>query len=359
MPPGRPTSVISRSMRASDCSTLSAGGAVRRLDAPCSRDRPAPRPPACARSARRRRPARSRPARARRVAPPATRRRPRRLAVMARQVEAHRRALRRPPNRSHLAAGLPREAVDHRQAEAGALAIGLVVKNGSNARAITSASCRCRCRSRRARHTGPACRSRSAAASLVEPLVGGLDGDAAAIRHGVARVDAEVEQRVLELVGIDQRRPQPAGRHRPPPSIAGPTVRRISSSMPATSRFDVESAWDRASGGARRRAAGGSARRRGCAAPWRRVDDSGRHRPCRPCAMRVCISSRLPMMPASRLLKSCARPPVSWPTASIFCAWRSASSVSRKPLLLAEPLGDVVDELIGADATGRRRRAAG
>ena len=33
-------------------------------------------------------------------------------------------------------------------------------------------------------------------------------------------------------------------------------------------------------------------------------------------------------MPVSRLLKSCAMPPVSWPTASIFCDWRSASSVS-------------------------------
>ncbi|KRC17935.1 hypothetical protein ASE31_28480 [Acidovorax sp. Root217] len=35
------------------------------------------------------------------------------------------------------------------------------------------------------------------------------------------------------------------------------------------------------------------------------------------------------MMPCSRLLKSCAMPPVSWPTASIFCAWRSASSCRR------------------------------
>ena len=39
------------------------------------------------------------------------------------------------------------------------------------------------------------------------------------------------------------------------------------------------------------------------------------------------MSCSAPEMPASRLLKSCARPPVSWPTASIFCAWRSASSV--------------------------------
>ena len=40
------------------------------------------------------------------------------------------------------------------------------------------------------------------------------------------------------------------------------------------------------------------------------------------------------MMPASRLLKSCAIPPVSWPTASIFwlCRNRSFSSAIRDRL---------------------------
>ena len=36
--------------------------------------------------------------------------------------------------------------------------------------------------------------------------------------------------------------------------------------------------------------------------------------------------SRPPSTMVRRLLKSCATPPVSWPTASIFCAWRSDSS---------------------------------
>ena len=36
------------------------------------------------------------------------------------------------------------------------------------------------------------------------------------------------------------------------------------------------------------------------------------------------------MMTVSRLLKSWAMPPVSWPTASIFCDWRSVSSASRR-----------------------------
>ena len=44
------------------------------------------------------------------------------------------------------------------------------------------------------------------------------------------------------------------------------------------------------------------------------------------------------MIPASRLLKSCAMPPVSWPMASILCDWRSCSSVrSRSRVLLLHP----------------------
>ena len=47
----------------------------------------------------------------------------------------------------------------------------------------------------------------------------------------------------------------------------------------------------------------------------------------RPVGRRRCEVSRLPMMTVSRLLKSCATPPVSWPIASIFCDWRNASSI--------------------------------
>ena len=46
-----------------------------------------------------------------------------------------------------------------------------------------------------------------ACAPLVEPVVGGFDGNAATVRHGVARVDAEIEKRVLKLIRIAQRRP--------------------------------------------------------------------------------------------------------------------------------------------------------
>ncbi len=48
--------------------------------------------------------------------------------------------------------------------------------------------------------------------------------------------------------------------------------------------------------------------------------DGGRSGSWRP------IMSRPPSTMVRRLLKSCATPPVSWPTASIFCAWRSDSS---------------------------------
>ena len=47
--------------------------------------------------------------------------------------------------------------------------------------------------------------------ALIEPVVGGLDGQPAAIGHGVAGVDAQVEQRAFELVLVDQVAPQPGG----------------------------------------------------------------------------------------------------------------------------------------------------
>ena len=158
-------------------------------------------------------------------------------AMMAREVEAHRRALADLGIDPHLPARLPGEAVDHRQPEPGALADRL----GGEER-IEGA------RDHVGRHAGagvgdaerdvlPRRQVALARGALVEPFVGGLDGEAAAVGHGVARVDAEVEQRVLELRAD---RPAPAtGRGAPTTStaICGPTVRRISSSMPATSRL--------------------------------------------------------------------------------------------------------------------------
>ena len=47
--------------------------------------------------------------------------------------------------------------------------------------------------------------------AIVQPLVGGLDRQSTALRHRIACVDAQIEQRVLKLVGIDERRPEAAG----------------------------------------------------------------------------------------------------------------------------------------------------
>ena len=44
-------------------------------------------------------------------------------------------------------------------------------------------------------------------------------------------------------------------------------------------------------------------------------------------------SSVMPMMTVRMLLKSCATPPVSWPTASIFCDWRSWPSSMMRSLM--------------------------
>ena len=46
---------------------------------------------------------------------------------------------------------------------------------------------------------------------LVEPFVRRFDRDASAVRHRVARIDAEIQDRVLKLIGIDERRPQTRG----------------------------------------------------------------------------------------------------------------------------------------------------
>ena len=72
--------------------------------------------------------------------------------------------------------------------------------------------------------------------------------------------------------------------------------------------------------------------------------------------------SMLPMMTVSRLLKSCAMPPVSWPTASIFCAWRSACSViSRRAVSCAQLLRSGASRRVRAqrhhaEAEHRQRR---
>ena len=81
--------------------------------------------------------------------------------------------------------------------------------------------------------------SRCARGALVEPGIGRFDGNAAAVRHRVARVDAEIEKRILKLVRIAQRRPQTDGEHGLD-VVAGPTVRRTISSMDADQLVGID-----------------------------------------------------------------------------------------------------------------------
>ena len=135
------------------------------------------------------------------------------LAIVARQVEADRRALPNLRVEPDLTAGLAREAVNHRQAEAGAFAHRL----GGEERLEHLGH-------EVGRHAGagvghadaevlPRRHVVLAGTDLVHPPVGGLDGDAAAIRHGVARVDAEVQQGVLQLARVDQSWPDSRQAH--------------------------------------------------------------------------------------------------------------------------------------------------
>ena len=180
---------------------------------------------------------------------------------------------------------------------------GLVVKNGSKARAITSGVMPVPVSVTQSETYWPGGRSRSRRGAVVEPFVGGLDGQPAAVRHGVARVDAQVEQRVFELVGIDQRRPQAAGADHLDRDVRARRVRRIRSSMPAISR--LTSVGLRIERLAAREGEQPVGQRRGARRPtlWRGRRCSARRRRCRPCAMRCCSSSRLPVMPGQQVVE--------------------------------------------------------
>ena len=133
---------------------------------------------------------------------------------------------------------------------------------------------------------------------------------------------ARLSKRALQLVRIGHGAPQAAGQHR---------LDHHRFAQRATQQFrhagdqlvGVERHAGPAPGAARRPAAAASASRRaarpgrscaargGCAARWRQ-----------PAAAGAAACPRRRRSTVSRLLKSCAMPPVSWPTASIFCAWR-------------------------------------
>ena len=200
--------------------------------------------------------------------------------------------------------------------------IGLVVKNGSNARAITSGVMPVPVSVTQSETYCPGGRSRSRAARssshlLAVSMVSRPPPGAIASRALMQRLSSAFSS----CEGIDLRRPQPAGadhldRRCPAPPCAG-------SALPSRrSACWRRPAWDQASAGARTPAASASGTPP-CARPPAPTRCSAPRPSSRPSAIRFSSSSRLPLMPPSRLLKSCAMPPVSWPTAS--SCWRSGS----------------------------------
>ena len=148
-------------------------------------------------------------------------------------------------------------------------------------------------------------------------------------RHGVARIDGEVEERVLELAAIHEGLLRLADDPASTTTTASPSVRRISSLNSADEPPDVRPPRVAAAAGARRRAGfsvscapepGGVLRLR------QKLDL------LRLAAAGLRSISRLPRITVSRLLKSWAMPPVSWPIASIFWDWRSSCSICAAPL---------------------------
>ena len=70
---------------------------------------------------------------------------------------------------------------------------------------------------------------------FVEVTVCGLDRYLAAVRHRVARIDGEIENCVLELIGVGVSAPEASQPAPSPDEAASPTVLRKSSQVPATS----------------------------------------------------------------------------------------------------------------------------
>ena len=220
----------------------------------------------------------------------------------------------------HKTAGLLHKAVDHAQAEAGALA-DLLGGEERLERPARDLGCHAAAGVGHGHHDVVA-RPRLAVdveVGLTERGVARLDRQLAAVRHGVARVEHEIEQRGCQLAGIDAGQPHIRFETRSCTRCARPATG--ATAAPSDDLLgDVDRLAAAAAACARRRAGSASGRsraRRRSRCRWR----SGAI-PCCPPACRQ-DARRLPRMTVSRLLKSCATPPVSWPMASIFWDWLS------------------------------------
>ena len=146
-------------------------------------------------------------------------------------------------------------------------------------------------------------------------------------RHGVARIHHQVQDGSLELRRIDAARPQISfKRQRKRVGITQRTAQeRLASDDDFVERDDIELQLAAPREGQQllrelRRAPVAVS----VAFNRRMIFARGSSPPLSNAAR---IISMLPTMTASRLLKSCAMPPVSWPTTSSLCVCQSTSSV--------------------------------
>ena len=138
--------------------------------------------------------------------------------------------------------------------------------------------------------------------AFIQPLVRSLNRQFTAVGHRIASIDTEVQNGIFELVRINQDRPHAARAdnldlnartHGPPDKFLESADELISAGW----------AWIKclAPGeGQETVSEGGSSLE--CAVGY--ADSSGRLLECGLVPARVCIISMLPLMPASRLLKS-------------------------------------------------------
>ena len=186
------------------------------------------------------------------------------------------------------------------------LPTSLVVKKGSKTRAEhLGRHAAARVAHRDGARSRPPCRRAAAGSAL-----SAVDADRAAAGHRVARVDAQVEQRELELAGVDLDRPQ----------LGAEVASRPGCRRAATAFEQLAHAAQLLLAG--RSASGCSGWRRENASSWwvsRVPRSTARRMPRRAAARRRrrgalrCSAARRWMDTVSRLLKSCATPPVSWP----------------------------------------------
>ena len=128
--------------------------------------------------------------------------------LMPRQIKLDRCALPQFAVDRDMAVRLPRKSIDHRKPKSGALPDRLGGKERIE-------GARRHLRAHAGAGVGDADadiiagrKRRRIRGHAVEPRIRGRDGELAAIGHGVARVDGEIEQRAFQLIGIAQRAPQ-------------------------------------------------------------------------------------------------------------------------------------------------------